>query len=145
MRVIATRAGHYCNVMINPGEVFDLVQNPDGTDPLKMVKTPILDGSGKPTGRFKTEKFVDAHGNTMHRDFAPAAEAYLIEDGPLSGETVELGWMEEVDESVPVTPHLAYIDQYRIGFDVETRKVRLKPPPARIKPPAKDSAARRAG
>lgn len=142
MRVRATMPGFYCNVYIDAGQVFDLLQNPDGTDPLKKVRKPKLDASGKETGKTELVLFKDEDGHTVHRDFAQDTGQYLIEEGPMAGDTVLLGWMEEVDESVPCT--IEGIEQYRHGFDVVTRKPRVPALPPRVKAPV-PQAQKRAG
>jgi hypothetical protein len=133
MRVRATMPGYYCNVFINAGEVFDLLQNPDGTDPVRQVR------KKKPDGKFEVVDFLDRDGNKVHRDFAEDTGQYLIEDGPMAGETAYLGWMEEVGEDVPCT--IVGIEQYRHGFDVMTRRPRQPPLPPRVKAPVQQRKA----
>ncbi len=127
MRVRATQAGQYCNVYIEPGHVFDLVKNADGTDPLREDWIPKLDEKGKDTGEGEYVVFKDAKGRTVHRDYAPDSGDFLIKQGPKRGEVARLGWMEQVDESVHVTIDL---EEFRHGFDVNTRKpIRHAPKP----------------
>lgn len=112
MKVRATQQGFYFNVLIEPGQVFELEKNPDGSDPVRMVKVPMKDSAGKVIPRkFKLEPWKDENGNTMHRDFAPSGDSISIdgdavdENGkPLAfaGETFEYGWMEQVPDSTPV-------------------------------------------
>lgn len=142
MRVRATLPGYYCNVRIEPGEIFDLLKGPDGKDPIREDWVPELDAKGVDTGKGKYVPYKDPHtGDHVHRDYAPDSGDFLMKDGPKRGEVSRLGWMEEVDEGVPVTIDLS---EFQFGFDPDTRKLRRSAP----KPAAPARAAkplRRAG
>jgi hypothetical protein len=98
MRVQAVRLGQYDQVLREVGEVFDLIDNEDGSMPLRMKRIPILDDKGKDTGEFTEEVYLDREGNALHRDFAPADEE-LTGKGAFKGETFAPGWMVEVPQT----------------------------------------------
>ena len=125
MKVIATRPGFYCNTFIEENWVFELLKNPDGTDPIRRDWVPQLDAQGKDTGKGKWVDFKDANGKTRHRDFAPDEGEVMLTEGPVKGDVVQIGWMEEVPEDTEVTIDLA---EFRHGFDVESRKLRRQAP-----------------
>ena len=101
MKVQATRQGFYDQVLRDPGEVFELIDEPDGTPPLRMIRTEILK-DGKPTGDYTESVYMDAEGNVMHRDFAPDHEE-LTGRGVFKGDTFSPGWMRQVPDCLLYT------------------------------------------
>lgn len=105
MRVRAVERGYYDNIEREPGEVFDLLMSADGSMPLRMETIwaqdekgrPLRDkdGRGVPEG---TRVWKDEKGEPMHRDFSPHTEEYPN----VHGEVPVRGWMEAVDDRVPV-------------------------------------------
>lgn len=125
MRVQATQTGFYCNVYIETGNVFDLVQNADGSDPMREDWVPKLDAQGKDTGDGEYVTFKDPKtGKPVHRDYAPDSGDFMIRQGPRRGEVSRLGWMKQVADDTPITMD---VEEFQHGFDVNTRKPR-KPP-----------------
>jgi hypothetical protein len=101
MRVQATRPGFYNQFEHVVGEVFDLLDNPDGTMPIRTRPVAVLDKEGKPTGEFDQEPWLDEDGNAVHRDFAEDGE--LVEGrGNFKGERFSYGWMRKVPEDTPL-------------------------------------------
>lgn len=97
MRVLATRQGFYNQHLCEPGEVFDLLDNPDGSMPIRMLREYELDKHGKPTGEYTETPYLDKEGNVMHRDFAPDMEE-LPGKGLFRGESYAPGWMVQVPD-----------------------------------------------
>ena len=102
MRVQATRQGQYNQYLVEPGEVFDLLDNPDGSVPLKMVRTYGKTEDGKiDFDNYTEEVWTDAEGNPRHRDFAPDFEE-LKGKGAFRGEAYAPGWMVQVPDDTPL-------------------------------------------
>jgi len=153
MRVMATKQGQYCNVLIEPGYVFDL--RDDGP-----VDCPRMDGEGNVNreGRGipiredwipklemdpKTKQMVDTGEGEwkiyldrktkkpIHRDFSEDEGVIMLKRGPIRGESIQVGWMRLMPDSTPVT-ELAdgslndLLEQCRHGFNPDTRKLRLQ-------------------
>lgn len=134
MRVLSTQAGFYCNVYIDAGHVFDLIQNADGTDPLREDWVPKLDAHGKDTGDGDYVLFKDPKtGQHVHRDYAPDSGDFMIRQGPKRGEVTRLGWMKIVSNDTPITID---VEEFQHGFDVNTRKPRKPPRIERVSQPA---------
>ena len=100
MKVQATRQGFYDQVLRDPGEVFELIDEIDGTPPLRMIRTETLK-DGKPTGDYTETVYMDSEGNVMHRDFAPDHEE-LTGRGVFKGDTFSPGWMRQVPDDTPI-------------------------------------------
>src|SRR5882724_1917286 len=90
MKVLATQTGYYDNIIRDPGEVFELLKNEDGSDPLREDWVPKLDAQGKDTGE----------GEHVHRDYAPDHGEVVLRSGPKRGETHRFGWMQVVPDTV---------------------------------------------
>ena len=101
MRVQAVRQGFYNQYLHEIGEVFDLLNEPDGTMPLRMVQIPILK-DGKETGEFEEEVYLDGEGNPMHRDFSPHDMELKGRGQYFKGETFREGWMRQVPDDTPL-------------------------------------------
>ena len=102
MRVQATKCGFYDQVMRETGEVFDLIDEADGTMPIRMKRIFAKDKEGKDLlDEWTEEPWLDADGNAVHRDFAPDTEQ-LEGKGSFRGERYTPGWMVEVPESVEI-------------------------------------------
>lgn len=102
MKVLATQTGFYDQILREPGEVFELLKNEDGSDPLREDWVPKLDANGKDTGEGEYVLFKDAKGNTVHRDYAPDHGEVVLRSGPKRGETHRFGWMQVVPEETEV-------------------------------------------
>jgi len=111
MRVQATKTGFYNQYLHEAGEVFDLLDNEDGTVPLKMQQVPVMDTAGKPTGEFN-EELVLINGEPVHRDFAPDGEE-LVGLGTYKGERFQPGWMRQVPDDTPLG---IYPADHKIGM-----------------------------
>jgi hypothetical protein len=98
VKVLATQIGQYDQILREPGEVFELLKNEDGSDPLREDWVPKLDEKGKDTGEGEYVVFRDKHGNTVHRDYAPDHGEVVLRSGPKRGETHRFGWMQVVPE-----------------------------------------------
>jgi hypothetical protein len=104
-KVCATRQGHFDQLLREPGEVFELLPNEDGSWPWRedWVKKSeagnreILDEDGD----MVLVQFADKHGAPMHRDFAIDQGLQLMKRGPMRGESVHLGWMRRVPDETP--------------------------------------------
>lgn len=101
-------AGIYDNIPRVPGEVFELLNSPDGTMPLRMKRTyrqakRLVNGIEESyyTSKYDEEVFLDAHGNPMHADFAPHDEVTVGEGNAFGGETFRAGWMRQVPDDTP--------------------------------------------
>lgn len=104
-------AGIYDNIPRMPGEVFELLNGPDGKMPLRMRK---IYAQGKRynaqtgmeekyyTGEFTEEVFLDKDENPMHADFAPWDETQVGQGKEFAGEIFNLGWMRRVPDETPV-------------------------------------------
>lgn len=123
-RVVATREGHYNQMLREAGEVFDLLLAKDGSYKRLIIRRPILDNDGNRTGRFKDHHIiakdwrgepvmtegVDKDGKKTgklvnvaeHEDFAEDIGNVSITDGPLAGEIQHIGWMRRVPPNVPI-------------------------------------------
>lgn len=99
MKVLATQTGFYDQILREPGEVFELLKNEDGADPLREDWVPKLDANGKDTGEGEYVIFKDKHDNTVHRDFAPDQGEVVLRSGPKRGETHRFGWMQVVPDA----------------------------------------------
>lgn len=102
MKVLATQTGFYDQILREPGEVFELLKNEDGSDPLREDWVPKLDGQGKDTGEGEYVVFRDAKNETIHRDYAPDFGEVVLRSGPKRGETHRFGWMQVVPEGTLV-------------------------------------------
>lgn len=156
MKVRATQVGQYCNVQMDVGAVFELLENwdgspwanPDGSgNPAPYDKLPYpvkeewvakLDASGKDTGEGAYVVILE-DGKPVHRDFAFDQGARRVNHGKMRGDTIRIGWMEQVDESVEVT-----IDPtaFQYGVDPQTRKWRQPERKRRVAAAAAPEAAR---
>lgn len=101
MRVQATKEGFYNQHICVVGEVFDLIDNDDGSPPLKMERTYEMGKDGKPTGEYTEEVWMDREGNVRHRDYAPDSEE-IKGKGAFRGESYNLGWMVQVPDETPL-------------------------------------------
>jgi hypothetical protein len=173
MRVMATKQGQYCNMLIEPGWVFDLLNDAPADAPRMNPQTGELttDGSGIPVREDwiptlvqdpKTKQMVDSGEGDwkifidkrtkkpIHRDFSRDEGRVMLKRGPIRGESVEVGWMEEVPETVPVTefdgtPLNEMLAQLRHGFNPDTRKLRLVSPSVRKDPEKSQGAVASSG
>jgi hypothetical protein len=112
MKVVATMVGYYNHILRDVGEVFSLLDYPDGTYPQAYRKVAkVVNGVPVP-GQWVAEPMwvVDEDGKQLlkngkpipaHRDYAEDLGNLLIEEGPNAGEAVHLGWMRKVPEHVP--------------------------------------------
>jgi len=100
MKVLATQTGYYDNIIRDPGEVFELLKNEDGSDPLREDWVPKLDAQGKDTGEGEYVLFKDKKGEHVHRDYAPDHGEVVLRSGPKRGETHRFGWMQVVPDTV---------------------------------------------
>lgn len=104
-------AGIYDNIPRMPGEVFELLDNPDGTMPFRMKRVYLQEKRYNPetkqeetyyTGEFREDEvFLDKNGEPMHRDFAPWDETQVGQGKAFGGEIFNLGWMRRVPEDTP--------------------------------------------
>lgn len=101
MRVQATKQGFYDNVLREPGEVFDLLDDVNGEMPLKMTRTYEKDKEGKITGEYTEEVYLAKDGNPVHADFAPDGQE-VGGRGTFRGETFTPGWMVQVPDDTLV-------------------------------------------
>jgi hypothetical protein len=98
MKVQATKQGHYDQCLREEHEVFELIDNEDGTMPLRMKQIPVLDKDGKAIPyEFTEEVWLDADGNAVHRDFAEDGET-ISGKGGFRGENFNCGWMRRVPD-----------------------------------------------
>jgi hypothetical protein len=81
--------------------VFDLLNNEDGTMPIRMKRTDVLDEKGKPTGEYNEEFWPDRDGNAVHRDFAPD-DFEVAGRGEFRGQLFSPGWMRQVPDDTPI-------------------------------------------
>ena len=164
MRVMATRQGQMCNILIEAGWVFDLRDDmPEGAARMNVKGEIVHEGDGYPVREDwvpklaldpKTKQMVDTGEGEyvvftdprtkrpIHRDFSRDDGAVMLRRGPIRGETVQVGWMREVSESVPVTdfdgtPLNELLEQNRHGFNPDSRAQRrvspsLRPDPVKI-------------
>ncbi len=102
MRVVATQLGQYDQILRDVGEVFDLLDGPDGSIPAAKVWVPtkMADGKDHPIDG-ELVVVTDAEGNPVHRDFAEDMGDQVIEAGPMRGEVARLGWMRRVPDDTP--------------------------------------------
>ena len=102
MRVQATKQGFYDQVLREIGEVFDLLDEEDGSMPIRMKRIYAKDKEGKDLlDEWTEEPWLDANGNAVHRDFAPDTEQ-MEGKGAFRGERYAPGWMVEVPETVEI-------------------------------------------
>lgn len=104
-------AGIYDNIPRMPGEVFELLNDPDGKMPLRMRRVYAKGKRFNPqtgleekyyTGEYEEEVFLDKDGNPMHRDFAPWDETQMGAGKEFGGEIFNLGWMRAVPDDTAV-------------------------------------------
>lgn len=104
-------AGIYDNIPRVPGEVFELINLPDGKMPLRMKRTYKQAERFNPqtglkemvhTGEYDEEVFLDADDNPMHADYAPHEETTVGQGNAFGGEIFRNGWMRQVPEETPV-------------------------------------------
>jgi hypothetical protein len=107
VRVQATKQGFYNQFLHEAGEVFDLLDNEDGTMPLRMKQKKVDDvfppshpQAGKPTFHWEDteEPELDAEGNPLHRDFAPDGPEYIGTTHGFKGDVFRFGWMRVVPD-----------------------------------------------
>lgn len=122
MKVRATRQGIYHNIQIEPGQVFELLKDSEGKDPIRYELRQKKDQNGKVIpGKFEKVEFKDPKTQRpVHRDYAEDFGDVVIDgdellaDGtphPMAGQVMPAGWMEEVPESTKVDvepPDLVY-------------------------------------
>ena len=104
-KVVATREGFYDQILRPAFEVFELLQNEDGSWPWLEVWVPkasagereILDQEGDQV----LVRYEDKDGNPVHTDFAPDTGDQLLKRGPMRGETMRFGWMRRVPDETP--------------------------------------------
>lgn len=116
MKVQATKQGFYDQCLRDPGEVFELIDEVDGTMPIKMNREYELDKNGKPTGEYTETVFLDAEGNVRHRDFAPDFDQ-VVGRGHFRGETFAPGWMVQVPDDTVIG-----IYDPEVKFDLEGKQ-----------------------
>src|SRR5208283_5751585 len=98
MRVQATREGFYDNVLRPVGEVFDLLNDPDGKMPIRMHPAkPIKDKDGEIIDWEEPVPWLDKDGNAVHGHFAPDGEE-VRGRGRFAGERFSSGWMVQVPD-----------------------------------------------
>lgn len=162
MRVMATKSGQYCNVFIEPGWVFDLRDdggpetpriNADGSItrgdgpgyPIREDWIPRLEMDPKTkqmidTGEGEYKIYLDRKTKKpIHRDFSEDEGVVMLRRGPIRGETIQVGWMELVSDSMPLTefPDGNLNDVLAMcanGFNPDTRKLRMVPASKRPDP-----------
>ena len=101
-RVVASGWGQYDQILREPGEVFELLPNEDGTYPLREDWVPKRDAAGREIAdEGEWVLFKDGNGEPTHRDFAEDTGDQLIKRGPLKGEVMRFGWMKRVPDSTP--------------------------------------------
>jgi hypothetical protein len=109
MRVMATRQGQYCNMLIEAGWVFDLLMNEDGSMPEREDWIPVLaqDPITKKmvdTGDGEFKVYLDPRTKKpVHRDYSPDEGNVMLRKGPIRGESVNVGWMVEAPAGAQVT------------------------------------------
>lgn len=101
-RVVATQQGHYNQVLIEAGSVFDLLCYPDGSYPHAVRYEPKKDAKGNPIPEEWDEIPIKKDGVTVHRDFAEDFGEKLMKTGPKKGEVLRFGWMKRVPKSTPL-------------------------------------------
>jgi len=104
-RVVATADGFYDQIYRSPGEVFDLLNNDDGTVPQATRYIPKIGTDGKEipdAGTYEPLWLDEAAGEPLHRDFASDTGGQLQTSGPMKGEVVRYGWMKRVSLNVQV-------------------------------------------
>ena len=101
MKVQATKQGFYDQVLREPGEVFELVNDASGEMPIRMKREYEIGKDGKPTGEYTEEPDLDADGSAVHADFAPDFEE-VKGRGAFRGETYTPGWMIQVPDDTEV-------------------------------------------
>lgn len=107
--VQAVRQGFYDHILREPGEVFVLINNPDGSVPIRMQRTfkkarRIRNGIEEEyaTHEYTETPYLDADGNGMHADFSPHSEEWRGTGNEFGGETFREGWMRRVPSDTPV-------------------------------------------
>ena len=103
MRVVATKMGHYNQILREVGEVFDLLNYSDGSFPVRKDWVPKLGQDGKPIadeGEYVTYQDKQT-GKPVHADYAPDLGDVPITKGPMRGELAQLGWMRRVPDKIP--------------------------------------------
>jgi hypothetical protein len=132
-RVVATQQGFHNQRLREPGEVFDLLVRKDGTYRHATRNEPILSTEGVPIpGRFKKVEVPakDGYGRPFqkngkavpeHADYAEDKGNVGVTEGPNAGESIHLGWMYKVPDSVP-------IGQYPPNTDFWADNLRLPQP-----------------
>lgn len=105
--VVATAMGQYDQILREPGEVFELLPNEDGTVPPMLRAVPRKTADGRPVLDEVGDPVVDetpvvgADGLPLHRDFAEDTGDQLIKRGALKGEVMRFGWMRRVADETP--------------------------------------------
>lgn len=166
MRVMATKQGQYCNVLIEPGWVFSL-RDDGAADCPRLDEEGSLnkEGRGFPVREDwipklemdpKTKQMVDTGDGEwkiyldrktkkpIHRDFSEDEGVVMLKRGPIRGETIQVGWMETVPDATPLTEFADgtlddLLNQCVHGFNADTRKLRLVSASKR-RDPLKDQA-----
>jgi hypothetical protein len=161
MRVMATKQGQYCNVFIEPGWVFTLRDDgpPDAARmdeqgtinregrgfPVREDWIPKLEMDPKTkqpidTGEGEWKIYLDRKTKKpIHRDFSEDEGVVMLKRGPIRGESIQVGWMELVADSTPITDFADgslddLLAQCVHGFNPDTRKQRIVSPAKRPDP-----------
>lgn len=107
--VQATKQGFYDQILREPGEVFALINKPDGSMPVRMKRTykkatKIVDGVPieYSTHEYTESVYLSAEGEPMHADFSPHSEEWEGTGKEFAGETFREGWMRRVPGDTPV-------------------------------------------
>jgi hypothetical protein len=100
--VVATQQGYYDNILREPGEVFELLNDDNGFVPPATRYVPKLNADGKEIVGEGIEEAIEVDGDIQHRDFAPDMGDQLITSGPKKGEIHRNGWMRRVPPSTPL-------------------------------------------
>jgi hypothetical protein len=131
-KVVATQTGYYNGCEREPGEVFELLLNEDGSYPPKIVPVPNSDENGNRLPGVKRVRIQmkdcwdrpvttkDGKAIAEHDDFAEDIGNSPVVDGPAAGEILRLGWMRRVPASVP-------LGFYPAEFDFWQPNVQLPP------------------
>lgn len=112
-RVVATQQGQYNQFLMDIGMVFDLLTYRDGTYPVAMRLVIKKDDHGQPMRGYTDkdvflpeawdeEPIIGKDGIVVHRDFALDMGNRAMKTGPKKGETIRVGWMKRVPESVAI-------------------------------------------
>ncbi len=135
--VAATRQGQYDQILREPGEVFELLGEEDGTYAPAVRLVPRRNADGRPVLDELGEAIIDeapvqgADGLPLHQDFAEDLGATQLTRGPMRGEVMHLGWMLRVPDSTPCGLYPAGTDFWSGAEPPPHRKaVAVAPKPA---------------